>query len=92
MNLYRFINSKDIRTHLEQMGSEFNSLEAAWLIYQCRTASIEEKHKAWEELIATMPDCRVEDRDYFVRRDSLHEFLKDYMFWVTLMLPIKGIL
>ena len=80
MNLYRFINSKDIRTHLEQMGYEFNSLEAAWLIYQCRTASIEEKHKAWEELIATMPDCRVEERDYFVRRDSLHEFLKDYMF------------
>ena len=80
MNLYRFINSKDVRTHLEQMGYEFNSLEAAWLIYQCRTASIEEKHKAWEELIATMPDCRVEERDYFVRRDSLHEFLKDYMF------------
>ena len=80
MNLYRFINSKDVRIHLEQMGYEFNSLEAAWLIYQCRTASIEEKHKAWEELIATMPDCRVEERDYFVRRDSLHEFLKDYMF------------
>lgn len=80
MNLYRFLNSKDVRTHLEQRGYEFNSLEAAWLIYQCRTASIEEKHKAWEELIATMPDCRIEERDHFVRRDSLHEFLKDYMF------------
>ena len=80
MNLYRFINSKDVRTHLEQMGYEFNSLEAAWLIYQCRTASIEEKHKAWEELIATMPDCRIEERKHVVRRDSLHEFLKDYMF------------
>lgn len=79
MNLYRFINSKDVRTHLEQLGYEFNSLEAAWLIYQCRTASIEEKHKAWGELIATMPDCRIEERDYFVKRDSLHEFLKDYM-------------
>ena len=51
MNILRFVNSKDIREHIRNIGYEFNSLEAAWLIYQCRDATIDEKHKAWNELI-----------------------------------------
>ena len=51
MDILRFINSKDIRKHLKDTGYEFNSLEAAWLIYQCRNATIREKHKAWNELM-----------------------------------------
>ena len=51
MNILRFVNSKDIREHLRNIGYEFNSLEAAWLIYQCHDATIDEKHKAWNELI-----------------------------------------
>ena len=49
MNILRFVNSKDIREHLRNIGYEFNSLEAAWLIYQCRDAAIDEKHKAWND-------------------------------------------
>lgn len=45
MNILRFVNSKDIREHLRNIGYEFNSLEAAWLIYQCRDAAIDEKHR-----------------------------------------------
>lgn len=52
MDIFRFVNSKDVREHLRDIGYEFNSLEAAWLIYQCRDAAIDEKHKAWNELIA----------------------------------------
>ena len=44
MNILRFVNSKDIREHLRNIDYEFNSLEAAWLIYQCRDATIDEKH------------------------------------------------
>ena len=54
MNIFRFINSKDIREHLRKLDYQFNSLETAWLIYQCREATSEEKHKAWEELIETI--------------------------------------
>ena len=46
MNVCRFINSKDIREHLESIKYPFGSLEAAWIIYQCRFASLEEKHAA----------------------------------------------
>lgn len=51
VDILRFINSKDIREHLGNIGYEFNSLEAVWLIYRCRDATIDEKHKAWNEPI-----------------------------------------
>ena len=79
MGILRFINSKDIREYLREMGYAFNSLEAAWLIYQCRDATIDEKHKAWNELIETMPDCPIEERMNTVPQDSLHAFLRQYM-------------
>ena len=79
MNILRFINSKDIREHLKKLDYQFNSLETAWLIYQCREATIEEKHKAWEELIGTMPDCEILKRFNTAPQPSLHDFLKKYM-------------
>lgn len=79
MDILRFVNSKDIRKHLETIGYEFNSLETAWLIYQCRDATIDEKHKAWTELIEIMFDCKIEKRMNTVPQESLHAFLKSYM-------------
>lgn len=79
MDILRFVNSKDIRAHLAKLGYQFSSLEAAWLIYQCRDATIEEKHKAWRELIGTMPDCPMPDRKHKPCQMSLHGFLKRYM-------------
>lgn len=79
MDILRFINSKDIKEHLKNNSYEFNSLEVAWLIYQCCNATISEKHKAWNELIRTMPDCRIEKRVNTVPQESLHAFLKQYM-------------
>ena len=79
MDILRFVNSKDIREYLGNIGYEFNSLEAAWLIYQCRGATVDEKHKAWNELTEKMPDCRIAERLNTVPQDSLHAFLKQYM-------------
>ena len=79
MNILRFINSKDIREHLRKLDYQFNSLETAWLIYECRHITIEEKHKAWEELIGTMPDCSIPERLNTVPQESLHTFLNTYM-------------
>lgn len=73
MDIYRFVNSGDIRKHLNTIHYEFSSVEAAWLIYQCHTVSVEEKMAAWNELIGTMPDCSFRDEK------SLHSALKRYM-------------
>lgn len=77
MDFYRFINSKDIRAHLESIGYQFDALEAAWLVCQCHTATMEEKHAAWREIIDTMPDMRVEFADESF--ESLHQLLRDNM-------------
>lgn len=79
MNLYRFINSKDIRKHLEDLKYEFNALEAAWLAYQCKDATLEERHKAWTWIIDNMPDMEVPKRSMCIYRESLHNTLRQYM-------------
>lgn len=79
MDIFRFINSKDIREHLTKIDYQFNSLETAWLIYQCNSCTMSEKHKAWNELIAEMPDCEMPERNNCRYQKSLYEFLKRYM-------------
>ena len=80
MDLYQYVNSKDIRAHLQNIGYQFNALEAAWLVYQHRGITMDERHAAWREIIETMPDMRVEysddSREPF---ESLHQLLRDYM-------------
>ena len=78
MDFYSLINSKDIRAHLESISYQFSSLQAAWLVHECHTATMEEKHAAWREIIDTMPDMdmpmKQEDQP-----KNLHAFLRDYM-------------
>lgn len=79
MDIIRFINSRDIREYLRKCDYQFTALEAAWLIYRCRSATIKEKHAAWQELIRTMPDCAVAERPNTVPQSSLHQFLREYI-------------
>ena len=77
MNILRFIQSRTMREYLEKIGYKFNADECSWLVYQCRTAILAEKHAAWQEIIDTMPDCEVISESLSHR--SLHRFLKQYM-------------
>ena len=77
--IFQYINSIDIREYLKNIGYNFNPLEAAWLIYQCDNITITEKHAAWTDLIESMPDWSIPDRYECIGRDSLHEFLREYI-------------
>ena len=66
MDIYRFINSKDIRFHLQSLRYDFTLPEAAFLVWQCTDATLEEKHEAWCELIRTMPDCGMQKAPQYV--------------------------
>ena len=70
--ILNYINSKDIRNHLKTIGHQFTSLEAAWLIYQCKSLTLAQKHEAWNDLISTMPDMPIE----CLEEISLHGFLR----------------
>ena len=79
MDFFKFINSKDIRAHLEKIGYECSTIEGAWLVYQSRNATLEEKHVAWQEIIDIFPDSPIDCRNWHAPRESLHRFLSDYM-------------
>ncbi len=79
MNIYEFVNSRDIREFLQKTGFAPNSLEASWLVYQSNNHTIEEKHTAWEWIIKNMPDCEVSGKNIETPQKSLHDFLKKYM-------------
>jgi len=79
MDIYRFINSADIRNHLRKIGYKFSALEAAWLVWQSKFTSLKEKHDAWNEIIRTMPDCGLPKRAGTRSYPSLHDYLHRYM-------------
>lgn len=49
--VYRFIDSKDIREHLKNIRFEFSDRDIAYLIWQCDSISVKERHQAWRALI-----------------------------------------
>ena len=79
MNIFRFINSKDICGYLRELQYQFTIPEAAFLIYMSRTVPLKEKFHAWQEIINTMPDCSMKERFNMKAIPSFHQFLEDYM-------------
>lgn len=79
MDIYQYINSKDIRAHLEAIGYRFSTLEAVRLILTDTSIPIRQRCADLLEITETMPDVFL-DQPYFVERgESVHEFLKRYV-------------
>lgn len=55
--------------------------KAAWLIKQDKSLTLEDNHKGWKEIIATMPDCAFDSHGVYdeANVDSIHIFLSEYM-------------
>ncbi len=80
MNYYRFLDSRDIRNYLENMEYPLSTPEAAYLVWQCHNATLEEKFSAWEEIAKAMPDCPIPRRPGMTSDvSSVHQFLRDYI-------------
>lgn len=79
MNISNFINSRDVAEHFTSINYHFSALEAAFIVWQSNTATLEERHAAYKEIIETMPDCEIQARDLTHPHKSLHQYLSDYM-------------
>lgn len=79
MNIYEFVNSRDIREYWKKIGFVPNALESAWLVWQSKNHTTREKHAAWQWLIDNMPDCEMRGKWIDTPQKSLHIFLKKYM-------------
>ena len=75
----KFINSKDIRKYLADINYSYSTSEAAWLVYQCRNATLAEKYAAWKEIIATMPDQSVDSPHFLKPYESIHKVINDFV-------------
>ena len=75
-DILRFVNSRDIRAHLQKINYQFTAPEVAYLVYFSYTATLEEKLAAWQKIIDTMPDCSMEKRLNLPYIPSIHEFLR----------------
>ena len=72
INIYKYINSEDVRDHLRNIDYAFTPAECAYIVGISKNVNIREKKNAYEEIIDTTPDCLVGNK-------SLHEFLKARM-------------
>ncbi len=79
MDIYDFINSKDIEKHCRNNQYEFSPLERAFLIWQSRKYTIQEKHSAYLELIEEFPEFFFYLREWDYKKISLQHFLMEYM-------------
>jgi len=71
-NIYKYINSEDVRNHLLSIDYNFTPAECAYIVGITKAVNFREKKIAYEELINTTQDC-------LVGSYSLHEFLRERM-------------
>lgn len=79
MNIYQYFNSPDVATHLRKIEHPFTAAEAAYVVNECLSATLEEKIAAWKEIISAYPDHSMEQRPNMDAIDSVHSFLRQYI-------------
>lgn len=79
VDIYKFVVSNSIRNYLKKINYKFSTQEAAFLVWYCKTATLEEKFLAWEEIINTMPNCSMQERTHMEAITNFHEFLRAYI-------------
>ena len=96
MDIGRFVDSAAIRAYLKEQNYPFSAQEAAFLVYHCKTASLEERVRAWEEIIRTMGDGLLAASMGGGSVNPLtgeFNFAVDEGYWVkngTILCPVRG--
>lgn len=75
-DVYDLINSKTIGNYCRKIQHKFNTEEIAVLIFRNRTMSINEKIKAYKNLIENYPDMEVIERINCKHYDSVKEMIQ----------------
>ncbi len=76
MDIYNLINSKAIQEHCRKIGHKFNTEELTVLIYRNKKMSVEDKIKAYQELIEKYEDMEVIERINCKHYDSVKDMIR----------------
>lgn len=89
MDIYSYLNSRDVADYCRKVNHQFNAIGTAFIINACRHISLEEKLRLFQEIIDTMPDeilsqkaSRLKmhmEHDHGIETDSFHEALSKYI-------------
>ena len=74
MDIYRFIDSKDVAAHCREIGKTWNTFEMAVIIGRSNKTTAE-RYEAWRELIDHYPDMQTPGN----RHESIHKELAKHM-------------
>ena len=76
-----YMSSRETQEYWKKTGYMPSAAEAAWLIKQDKSLTLEEKHKAWKDILTNMPDCALDSHGTYdeANIDSVHNFLSEYM-------------
>ena len=76
-----YMSSRETQEYWKKTGYTPSAAEAAWLIKQDKDLTLEEKHKAWKDILTNMPDCAFDSHGTYdeANIDSVHNFLSEYM-------------
>lgn len=74
MDILDFVDSRDIREHLRRINFQPNTIEAAYLVWFSKTATLEQKCEAWQEIVHTMPNCSLEATHAGLGRPAIPDF------------------
>ena len=69
MDIYRFIDSRDMREHLQKLNYAFTPPETAFLVYRCKAATLEEMRLQEQQANA----LAMEQNDLLDRQNSIAE-------------------
>jgi len=87
MNIYEFLNSRDIAEHCRNICHTWTPFEMAVIIGRSHR-TMAEKHAAWRELIADYPDMPTLNTAHYPSYESLHKKLEEYIGFEERMLEI----
>ncbi|MBR0149543.1 MAG: hypothetical protein IJM23_10210 [Lachnospiraceae bacterium] len=80
MDLLKFVNSNDIREHLNSIDYKINAKEAVWLVYQSWYTTLREQIDACRYIEENLPDVDLGDvYDGFIGTISFAKDLPDWM-------------
>lgn len=76
-----YMRFRETQEYWKKSGYTPSASEVAWLIKQDKSLALEEKHTAWTEIIATMPDCAFDCSGIYEEAniDSVHNFISAYI-------------
>lgn len=80
-DILEFLDSPDIREHLEGIGYEPTTPEAAFIVDRSNEKTLQQKIEAWQKILENMPNCAMSRRYGTFNIPNFHVFLRDVIRW-----------